>query len=160
MHFKRNNNQTRTYLQGLRQFNKSLPKSVKSVLKKNGHNYSEIVSKWKNFVNNDIAENSFPKTIKISADGKNCTLVMSIKRGNELLVEYSKKEIINRINAYFGYNFLSDIRLISKNSETGIKKIKKTLKISPHVIEKKVKEIKNQNIQGAFLELINAIKKT
>ncbi len=92
MHFKRNNNQTKTYLQGLRQFNKSLPKSVKGVLKKNGHNYSEIVNKWKSFVNGNVAESSFPKTIKISRDGTNCTLVISVKRGNELLLEYEKKK--------------------------------------------------------------------
>ena len=159
MHFKRNNNQTKTYLQGLRQFNKSLPKSVKSILKKKGHNYSEIASKWKKFVNNDIAENSYPKTIKTGIDGTNCALVISVKRGNELLVEYSKNEIINKINTHFGYNFISEVKLESKNSENKLNKIKKTLTISPQIIEKKAKEIKNQKIQGAFLELVNEIKK-
>ena len=47
----------------------------------------------------------------------NGTLVLAVKRGNEITVEYSKKEIINKINSYFGYRLINEIRLKTFNSE-------------------------------------------
>lgn len=160
MHSKINNNKTKTYLQGLRLFSRSLPKGAKNILKKNGYNYSEIISKWSSLMNKNIANSAYPKSIKINLGNENATLVLAVKRGNEVLIEYSKKEIIDKINTYFGYNFLSGVRLESINSETKIKKNKKKLDVFSEKIEKKIKQIKNQNIQKAFFELINEIKKT
>ena len=160
MHYKINNNKTRTYLQGLRPFSKSLPKGVKNILKKNGYNYSEIISKWSSLMNRNIANSAYPKSIKINFGNENATLILAVKRGNEVLVEYSKKEIIDKINSYFGYNFLNGVRLESINSETKVKKNKHNLDVFSEKIEKKIKQIKNQNIQKAFFELIDVIKKT
>jgi len=160
MHSKINNNKTKTYLQGLRLFSRSIPKGAKNILKKNGYNYSEIISKWSSLMNRNIANSAYPKSIKINSGNENATLILSVKRGNEVLVEYSKKEIIDKINTYFGYNFLSGVRLESINSEIKIKKNKQNLDISSEKIKKKIKQIKNQNIQKAFFDLINEIKKT
>ena len=41
---------------------------------------------------------------------KNGTLVLAVKRGNEIDIEYSKKEIINKINSYFGYKLINEIK--------------------------------------------------
>ena len=56
MHFKQNNKESKTYVQGLRPFGNTLPRGVRGILKKNGYNYSEIVSKWNLLVGNDIAK--------------------------------------------------------------------------------------------------------
>ena len=92
--------------------------------------------------------------------GSSGILTLAITRGNEINIEYSKKEIIDKINTYFGYNFLSGVRLESINSETKEKKNKHNLDVFSEKIEKKIKQIKSQNIQKAFFELINVIKKT
>ena len=44
MHYKQNNKESKTYVQGLRSFGNTLPRSDKGILKKNGYNYSEIIS--------------------------------------------------------------------------------------------------------------------
>ena len=49
MHYKQNNKESKTYVQGLRPFGNTLPRAVKGILKKNGYNYSEIISKWNVF---------------------------------------------------------------------------------------------------------------
>ena len=157
MHSKRNNNETRTYLQGLRRFDRSLPKNVKNLLKRNSYNYSEIMNKWENLISGNITKVSYPKSIKIDPNNNKNVLVLSIKRGNEILVEYSKKEIINKINSYFGYNYLNEIRLESDNSEKKIKKVK-TNKIFSEKIEEKISKIENKNIQKAFSDLIQVIR--
>ena len=45
MHNK-NNNKTQTFIQGLRPFSSSIPKTLRKHLKKSGYNYSNIVDNW------------------------------------------------------------------------------------------------------------------
>ena len=111
MHFKQNNKESKTYVQGLRAFGNTLPRGLKGILKKNGYNYSEIISKWSIMVGGKISNCSYPKSIKMRKGNSNGTLVLGIKRGNEIDVEYAKKDIINKINSYFGFNLISTIKL-------------------------------------------------
>ena len=122
MHYKQNNKESKSYVQGLRPFGNTLPRGVKGILKKSGYNYSEIISKWNLLVGKDISSCAYPKSIKMTKDDTNGLLVLAVKRGNEITVEYSKKEIINKINSYFGYRLINEIRLKTINSE--IKKVK------------------------------------
>ena len=110
MHYKQNNKESKTYVQGLRSFGKTLPRGIKGILKKNGYNYSEIISKWNMLLGNDISSCSYPKSIKMTKGDKNGTLVLAVKRGNEIDIEYSKNEIINKINSYFGYKLINEIK--------------------------------------------------
>ena len=52
----------------------------------------------------------------MSKKGLGAVLLIGVERGNEITLEYSKKNIINKINSYFGYNFISEIKLKSVNS--------------------------------------------
>ena len=44
MHYKQNNKETKTYVQGLRPFGNTLPRGIRGILRKNGYNYSEIIT--------------------------------------------------------------------------------------------------------------------
>ena len=158
MHYKQNNKESRTYVQGLRSFGNTLPRGVKSILKKNGYNYSEIISKWNMLLGNDISSCSYPKSIKMTKGDKNGTLVLAVKRGNEVDIEYSKKEIINKINSYFGYKLINEIRLETFNSETKKAKNKNLLGKYSKNFEKKINEIKNENIKNSLSQLLDIIK--
>ena len=158
MHFKRNNKESKTYVQGLRPFGNTLPRGVKGILKKNGYNYSEIIAKWNMLVGKDIASCSYPKSIKMKKGDSNGTLILAIKRGDEINIEYSKSEIINKINSYFGYKLINEIKIQVLNSEA--KKIKKinNLTTSSKNFEKKINEIKNENIRNSLSQLLEEIK--
>jgi hypothetical protein len=39
------------------------------------------------------------------------TLVLNVIHGKEMEVEYEKKEIIDKINSFFGYNCISKVTL-------------------------------------------------
>ena len=158
MHYKQNNKETKTYVQGLRPFGNTLPRGIKGILKKNGYNYSEIISKWSTLMNKDISSCSYPKSIKMKKGDTNGTLILAVKRGNEITVEYSKKEIINKINSYFGYNLISEIRLQALNSEINRIKKKNTLNKFSKSFEKKIKEIKNKNIKKSLYQFLDVIK--
>ena len=158
MHYKQNNKESKTYVQGLRPFGNTLPRGVKGILKKSGYNYSEIISKWNMLVGKDISGCSYPKSIRMTKGDTNGLLVLAVKRGNEITVEYSKKEIINKINSYFGYRLINEIRLKTINSET--KKIKNNniLKKFSKNFEKKINEIKNKDIRNSLSQLLDVIK--
>ena len=158
MHYKQNNKESKTYVQGLRPFSKTVPRGLKGILKKNGYNYSEIISKWNLLVGSDISNYSYPKSIKMTKDNDNGILVLAVERGNEINIEYSKKDIINKINSYFGYKLISEIRLNSFNSkERKIKKINILEKFSKN-FEKKINEVDNKKVRDSLSQLLDAIK--
>ena len=158
MHYKQNNKESKTYVQGLRPFGNTLPRGVKGILKKNGYNYSEIVSKWNMLVGKDISSCAYPKSIKMKKGDSNGTLVLTIKRGDEINIEYSKKEIINKINSYFGYKLINEIKLQTINFEGEKTKSKNVLKKFSKNFEEKINEIKNKNIRNSLSQLLKTIK--
>ena len=158
MHHKQNNKEIRTYVQGLRSFGKALPRSVKSILRKNGYNYSEIINKWNFLVGKDISNSCFPKSIKMSRENKNGTLILSVERGNEIIAEYSKKEIINKINSYFGYKLIDQVRLQTYNSKKERERKQNILSKSSKKFENKISEIKNKNIRDSLSQLLDIVK--
>ena len=82
-----------------------------------------------------------------------------VKRGSEVDLEYSKKTIIKKINAYFGYNVVQNIKLNTfedRYEKSTRKKVTNATK-SEHI--KKITNIKNDKIKNSLLEL-NKLYKT
>ena len=158
MHHKQNNKEIKTYVQGLRSFGNTLPRSVKVILKKSGYNYSEIISKWNSLLGKDIANYCFPKSIKMSRENKNGTLILYVERGNEIIAEYSKKEIMDKINSYFGYKLIDQIRLQTYNSKKMRGKKQNIFNKSAENFKKKINEVKNKDIRNSLSQLLNVAK--
>ena len=159
MHYKQNNKETKSYVQGLRPFGNTLPRGLKGILKKNGYNYSEIISKWDMLVGKEISAYSYPKSIKMNKGDSNGTLILAIKRGNEINIEYSKEEIMNKVNSYFGYKLISEIKLQSFNITTKNIKAKNNSKKYLKKFEEKINEIKNEKIKKSLSQLFKAMEK-
>ena len=159
MHYKINNKESKTYVQGLRPFGNTLPRGLKGILKKNGYNYSEIISKWSIMVGKEISNISHPKSIKMKKGDSNGTLIIEIKRGDEIQVEYAKQEIINKINSYFGYKLINEIKLQAFGSKIKKNEERKITENYSRNFEKKINEIKNASIKNSLKELLETIKK-
>ena len=157
MHYKQNK-QSRTYVQGLRPFGNTLPRGLKGILKKNGYNYSEIISKWNILVGKDISDCAYPKSIKMKKGDSNGTLVLAIKRGDEINIEYSKREIIDKINSYFGYKLINEIKLQTFNSESEKTKNKNNLEKFSKDLQEKIAQIKSEGIKNSLSQLLKTIK--
>ena len=110
MHSK-DNNKFKNFVQGLRPFSSSVPKSLKKYLRKGGYNYSNIVDNWTKIVSKKISDCCYPITVKMGKEMRDGTLVLNVLHGKELEIEYKKKEIIDKINSFFGYNCISKINL-------------------------------------------------
>ena len=162
MHIKNNNIRRNTfYIQGLRSFKNSLPKNVKKILNKKGFVYSEILNRWSYLVGNETSKVSFPKTFK--PNGKNApgTLIISIQRGNEINIEFSKNTIIEKINSFFGYKVLNNVRLETFNNlKENINKKKMHISANNKAkFKDSLKSLNNEKIKKSLIELINVIQK-
>ena len=159
MHYKRNNKESKTYVQGLRAFGHTLPRGIRGILKKNGYNYLEIISKWNLLVGKDISNFCYPKSIKMKHGNKDGTLVLAVERGNEITVEYSKKQLINKINSYFGYKLINEIRAQTFSSSNKKEIEKNTSNKYSKKFKEKINEIKNKDIRDSLLQLLDIAKK-
>ena len=135
-----------------------MPRGVKGILRKSGYNYSEIISKWNILVGKDISDCAYPKSIKMKKGDSNGTLVLAIKRGDEINIEYSKREIIDKINSYFGYKLINEIKLQTFNSESKKTKNKNNLEKFSKNLQEKIEQIKSESIKNSLSQLLKAIK--
>ncbi len=163
MQFKKYTKQRNGSIQGLRSFKDTLPKNIKKIIKKKGHIFSEVINNWKYIVGDNLFKVCYPRSFKNSNKLNISTLLIMVKRGNEVDLEYSKKEIINNINSFFGYSVIEKIKFISFDNEQTKFEKKIEIRDDNMTIDKysnKIKDIKNEKIKKSLIELTkNFIKK-
>ena len=160
MQFKNNTKQRTQTIQGLRSFKDTLPKNVKKIINKKGHIYSETLSNWKYIVGVELFKVCYPKTFKNSNRFGVSTLVIMVKRGHEIEIEYSKKEILNKMNNFFGYSVVEKLKLVSFDDEQEIvresKKNNKNVAINKY--KNRINDVKNENIKKSLIELTKVFR--
>ena len=150
------NNKLKNLIQGLRPFSSSIPKTLKKHLKKGGYNYSNIVDNWTKIVSKKISDSCYPITIKMGKEMKNGTLVINVLHGKELEIEYSKKEIIDKINSFFGYDCIAQIslKIVQEKFEPRRNKL---IKIKNYTkINKKIDEVNNPQLKSSLNNFLTA----
>ena len=155
MHNK-DNNKSKNFIQGLRPFSSSIPKTLKKHLKKGGYNYSNIVDNWTKMVSEKISDACYPITVKMGKEMKDGTLVLNVLHGKELEIEYEKRNIMDKINSFFGYDCISQITLKIvqekiKPRQDQFPKIKNFLKIS-----EKIDKVNNNELKSSLNNFLKA----
>ena len=160
MQFKKYTKQRSGSIQGLRSFKDTLPKNIKKVINKKGHIYSETLNNWKYIVGKNLFNVCYPKSFKNSNKFGVSTLLVMVKRGNEVDLEYSKKEIMNKMNSFFGYSVVENLKLTSFDDEKIFPKIEKIndKNVTNDKYQKKIKDVKNEKIKNSLLELTKVFK--
>jgi hypothetical protein len=155
MHSK-NNNKTQTFIQGLRPFSSSIPKTLRKHLRKGGYNYSNIIDNWTKMVSKKISDASYPVTIKMEKEMRNGTLILNVIHGKEMEIEYEKREIIEKINSFFGYNCISSITL-----KIVQEKINLSEKVYPKIknlsrLKEKMSKVDNKGLKSSLNNFLKA----
>ena len=154
MHSK-NNNKSQTFIQGLRPFSSSIPKTLKKHLRKGGYNYSNIVDNWTKMVSKKIADACYPTTVKMGKEMREGTLVLNVIHGKELEVEYEKNEIMDKINSFFGYKCISNVVL--KIVQDTVKPKKSLTKIKNFSkIEDKMSKVNDETLKSSLNSFLKA----
>ena len=161
MQYKKYTKHRKQSIQGLRSFKDTLPKNIKKVINKRGHIYSETLNNWKYIVGENLFKVCYPKSYKNSNKFTVSTLLIMVKRGHEVDLEYSKKEIIDKMNSFFGYSVVEKLKLISFNYEQGIvqEKNKSNKNMAINKYKNKINDVKNEKIKKSLIELTKVFKK-
>ena len=160
MSYKNNTKQRNYSIQGLRSFKDTLPTSIKKIIKKKGHIYSETLNNWKYIVGDDLFKICYPKSFKNSNRFGVSTLLVMVKRGHEIDLEYSKKEIMSKMNDFFGYSVVEKLKFISfADDQNSISSVKNTVKnVTIKKYQSKIDDIKNDKIKKSLIELTKVFK--
>ena len=146
-------------IQGIKTVSNSLPRGLKTILKKGGHNYSSIIYNWSNLVGKKISNVCYPKSVKTDRELKNGTLILNVFHGDQILVEYNKKDIIDKINAFFGYQFIKDIRLVLIKEKVDKKRKYPFNENQKARLQRKVEKIGDSNLKKNLTNLINVFNR-
>ena len=160
MQFKKYTKQRRKSIQGLRSFKDTLPKKIKKIINKKGHIYSETLDNWKYIVGENLFKICYPKSFKNSNKFGKSTLLIMVKRGHEIDLEYSKKEIMDKMNSFFGYSAVEKLKFTSFDDEKKIFHRKTDLEenVTNKKYQKKINDVKNEKIKKSLLELNRVFK--
>ena len=156
MHSKNNNNKTQSFIQGLRPFSSSVPKTLKKYLRKGGYNYSNIIDNWTKMVSKKIFDSCYPVKVKMGKEMRDGILILNVTHGKEIEIEYKKQEIIDKINSFFGYNCISkvNLRIVQDKLQSKDKAFRKIKNFSK--IEEKMKKIKDDTLKSSLSNLLKA----
>jgi hypothetical protein len=102
-----------------------VPKVVAAAFEKFGFHTAEIMTSWETIVGVDLASMTRPEAIKWPrgakarlpvdedhARGSGATLVIACDPAFALEVSYRTREVIDRINRYFGYRAIAQLRVV------------------------------------------------
>ena len=160
MQFKKYTKQRNGSIQGLRSFRDTLPKNIKRVINKKGHIYSETLNNWKYIVGENLFKVCYPKSFKNSNRFGVSTLLIMVKRGHEVDLEYSKKNIIDKMNGFFGYSVVEKLKFTSFDDEKKFSINNDSEKnVTNNKYHKKINDVKNEKIKNSLLELTKVFKK-
>ncbi len=160
MQFKKYTKQRNTSFQGLRSFRDTLPKNVKKIINKKGHIYSETLNNWRYIVGEKLFKVCYPKSFKNSNRFGVSTLLIMVKRGNEVDLEYSKKEIMDKMNSFFGYSVVEKLKFVSFDNDKKTRVSENCMKknVTNKKYQNQINSIKNDKIKKSLIELTKVFK--
>ena len=84
-----------------------------------------------------------------------------VKRGHEVDMEYSKKDIMDKMNSFFGYTVVEKLKFISFDDEQKIftRAPTKQENVAINKYQDKINNVKNDKIKKSLIELTKVFKR-
>lgn len=103
-----------------------VPQLTRKAFEKYGFSAATLITDWRAIVGGELSGWTAPERLKwprLPGDGEadagntqrgrsGATLVLRVDQGRALDVQYRSRQIIERINAYFGYAAIAELRII------------------------------------------------
>ena len=136
-----------------------MPKNIKKLINKRGHIFSETLNNWKHIAGEDLFKVCYPKSFKNSNKFGVSTLLIMVKSGHEIELEYSKKKIMDKMNNFFQNQVVEKIKFKSFNDEKSDKKENEPQSYeTKNRFEKNLKNVKNESLKKSLIELTKVFK--
>lgn len=146
-----------------------VPKVVAAAFEKYGFHTAEIMTSWETIVGADLARLTRPDAIKWPRGAKGrvasdddaqtarATLILASNPAFALEVSYRTQEIIDRINRYFGYRAIAQLRIVqTPKAETPPKT--EPVRYAPAVPAQGATSPVTEGLSGALASLANNVK--
>ena len=123
--------------------------------------YSETINNWKYIVGENLFKVCYPKSFKTSNKLGVSTLLINVKRGHEVELEYSRNDILKKLNDLFGYTVVEKIKLTSFDDEKieSSTNDENTYDVTNHDYQKKINSVKNEKIKKSLIKLSKVFRK-
>ena len=107
-------------------------------------------------VSKEISDSCYPITVKMGKEMRNGTLVLNVLHGKELEIEYAKKEIIDKINSFFGYDCISQItlKIVQEKIKTRHNQFPKIRNLTK--INEKIDKVNNSQLKSSLNNFLKA----
>ncbi|MBP1532286.1 MAG: DUF721 domain-containing protein [Alphaproteobacteria bacterium] len=155
-------------LKDLTNISKTIAPLAKQLLGQNGFTHIELLSAWPQIVGEQIAKYSLPHKLIFSKNqGDNGTLtIMTLSGAFAMEIQQNEGIILQKINAFFGYNAVGKIRIIqNSNPEDFLQakkpygKVKKTVVSAEEeaYITELIKDISDEKLRNTLENLGKAV---
>ena len=143
-----------------------VPKLTKGILGKKGLLFGKLVTEWAHIVSPEIASKTAPFDLRFAGKyGKKSSqaiLHISVQSAFALEISYQKALLLERLNIFFGYPAIKDIKLIQQSSAINNKRwnsatIRSITQKEEHTLDGMVSEIQENDLQTALKNLGKAI---
>lgn len=147
---------------------KTIAPLTKRLFGKKGFVEVDILSNWDKIVGEELADYSFPQKIDFKREQKNNGILhLQVPSGAFALeIQHRERFILEKVNAYFGYNAVSGIKIIQNNSlslrqedkyETDVPKKNLVTGEEENYIKGLADEIKNSKLKEILIKLGHSI---
>lgn len=146
-----------------------VPNLTKDIFGKKNLLFGKMVSQWAHIAGPDVAARATPmelkfqrKTEKENGGSPQAVLVLAVQPAFALEFSYQKDLLVERLNVFFGYPAIKDIKIIQNSNIMDNKRVTKA-KTKPltlqqqQTIEELTADIKDNDLQTALKNLGKAI---
>lgn len=156
----------RTY--DLTALSRTIAPLTKRLFGKKGFIEVDILSNWDKIVGAELADYSFPQKIDFKREQKNNGILhLQVPSGAFALeIQHRERFILEKINAYFGYNAVCGIKIIQNNSLTLSQENKYHVEVpkenlvtgeEENYIKSLAEDIKNSKLKEILIKLGHSI---
>lgn len=146
---------------------KNISPLIKKILGKKGFMEVDIVTNWAKIVGEDLAQYSVPLKIDFKKNQRNNAILhLQVPSGAFALeIQHRENFILEKINAYFGYNAVSGVKII-QNSAMPLKQDYEPVETKKqnlltdnekNYIQQQTEDIKSQKLKEILIKLGHSI---
>ena len=106
-------------------------------------------------VGKNLSSVCYPSKVKMGKEMNNGTLILNVIHGNELTVEYRKQDIMDKINSFFGFKCIKEVKLKVVQEKRTSKQIS-SLNEAKLNYSNKLENINNVELKKTLNKLIEA----
>ena len=141
----------------------ALPAITKRILGKRGLAEGSLISDWSSIVGEQVASRCIPKQLafKRSSERREGTLTLRVESGFATELVYLEEQLLERINAHFGYRAVAKLKLLQGPVADPGKRTRKAARpLTPadkSALDAKVAEIEDEDLRKALSDLGAAV---